>query len=142
MTGLVLTAAQITAGAETLVDDKFKLSQIDDLVAIFRNYLGGDQTVSTSTIRSTFEALTDDATNNKCAKLAACLNLWSENQFDVSGFAATGASRQGYYDSTAAENFEIFKYAFALFWDLPYSVISRFSGLSRMPSTQGLMERI
>lgn len=98
MTGLILTAEQITAGAATLSSNKLKESQVDDLISISRFYLG--RFASNYALRSTFEGLTDTVTSNRCAKLAACLLLWQENQFDVSGFAATNANREGYYDST------------------------------------------
>lgn len=140
MDGLILTSVQITAGATTLVDAKLKPSQIDDLVSIFRGYLG--KSATDYTLVSTFESQTDTLTSNRCAKLAACLNLWQENQFDVSGFAATAASRQGYFDSTDEENFRIFVYAFGLFWDLPFEISSRFlKGGSSGSTSQGAFVR-
>lgn len=40
MQGLRLTNEAILAGAETLEDNKLKSSQIEDLISVFRDYLG------------------------------------------------------------------------------------------------------
>jgi hypothetical protein len=123
MDGLILTSAEITAGAGTLSGGKLKASQVEDLVSTFRSYLGS--LAGNYALKPTFEALTDTADSNKAAKLAACLLRWQDNAFDVSAFAATNANRTGFTDSTPGENFEIFKYAFGLFWDFPIELENR-----------------
>jgi hypothetical protein len=144
MDGLYLTAEQILAGEATLTGDagdrRLKVSQVDDLMSIFRKYL--KNFVGNFPIRSTFEALRDDGVeNNRCAKLAACLLLWQDVQFDVSEFAATNANRTGYTDSTIKERFDIFEYAFCLFWDLPSGVSSGAVGSSSFSSFDGFTQK-
>jgi hypothetical protein len=144
MDGLYLTAEQITAGETTLAGDagdrRLKVSQIDDLMAIFRKYL--KNLTGNYPLRKTFEDLRDDGDeNNRCAKLAACLLLWQDVQFDNSAFAATNANRTGYTDSTLAERFDIFEYAFCLFWDMPSGVSSGANGSIAYGSSDGFTQK-
>jgi hypothetical protein len=144
MDGLYLTAEQIQAGEATLTGDagdrRLKVSQVDDLLSIFRKYLR--VYAGNYPLRTTFEVLRDDGEeNNKCAKLAACLLLWQDVQFDVSEFAATNANRTGYTDSTVKERFDIFEYAFCLFWDLPSGVSSGAAGSSSYSSSDGFTQK-
>ena len=143
MDGLYLTADQVTKGEETLLGSagsrRLKISQVDDLMSIFRKYL--KHLATNYPIRATFEQLRDDGVeNNKCAKLAACLLLWQDVQFDNSAFAATNANRTGFTDSTIQERFDIFEYAFCLFWDLP-SNLSANGGLGNYRSSDGFTDR-
>lgn len=133
----LLTSAQITAGVASLTNDKLTTPQISDLVSIFRGYLGdlaGDYA-----LQATFEALDDSANGAQiCAKLAACLALFQENQFTPrAGFDPTAANRTGFVYSLDGEIYEIFKYAFGLLWDLPRSL----SGKASRVSTQGTFVR-
>lgn len=141
MDGLLLTSDQITAGAATLSGNKLKSSQIDDLVSIWRGYLGG--LASNYALVSTLENQEDDADSNRCAKLAACLLLWQDVQFDVTAFSATNANRTGFTDSTEKERYEIFLYTFGLFWDIPSSLIAKTIGQNAyFPSSQYISKRI
>jgi len=124
--GGLLTQEQIDAGAATLAGGKLRQSQVDDILSIWRGYLGG--LASSYSLSSTLSGAQDDAVSNKCAKLAACLQLWQDVQFDVSAFAATNANRTGFTDSTKDERYEIFLYSFGLFWDIPSSLASKVSG--------------
>lgn len=135
----MLTAEQITAGALLLTDNKLTESQVDDIVSIWRIYLGN--LASGYSLRSTLEAQTDTVTSKKCAKLAACLTLWQDVQFDVSGFAATNASRNGYFDSTERERKEIFLYSFGLFWEIPQSLLASLNQ-GWTASSQGFANRV
>lgn len=137
---LYLTDAQIAAGAESLTDNKLTADQIDDLISIFRKYL--KHLATNYALRTTFEALTDTATSKRAAKLAACLLLWQDVQFDNSAFAATNANRTGYTDSTIAERYDIFEYAFGLFWDLPANLPGASGSSSLMSgSSDGFFQR-
>lgn len=139
MDGLLLRSEQIEAGALTLnqTTKKLKSPQVDDLVAIFRWFLGS--LASKYTLRATFEGLTDDAESNKCAKLAACLIAWQDYQFDTGGFAATAANREGFNFQIERAKYNIFQYAFTLFWDLPPELesIYIFGGNGNRKSSQG-----
>lgn len=113
---------------------------MSDLLSIFRGYLG--ELESDYSIQATLEAQDDDTDpSQKCAKLMACLALWSENQFtpSVAGFAPTAANRTGFVYSLEGENFEIFKYAFGLFWSLPRGLGS---SSNQRVSTQGTFRRM
>lgn len=137
---LLLTSEQITAGAAGLSSGKLTASAVADLLSIFRGYLGDLE--SDYSIQSTLEAQDDSADlSQKCAKLMACLALWSDNQFtpEIAGFAPTAANRTGFVYALSGENFEIFKYAFGLFWSLPKSLSQ--SGSSSRVSTQGTFRR-
>src|SRR6476661_5701487 len=125
----LLTKAQIDAGSAVVAqnDNKLTASQVADLVSIFRGYLGS--LAANYSIRATLEAEQDiDGGDLRCAKLAACLALFQENQFTpASGFAATNANRTGFTYSLDGEVYETFKYAFGLFWDLPPELEIRFN---------------
>jgi hypothetical protein len=145
MDGLYLTGEQIEAGANTLVGDtgdrRLKVSQVDDLMSIFRKYL--KNYASNYPLRPTFESLRDDdIENNKCAKLAACLMLWQDVQFDVSSFEATNSNKTGYKDSTILERFDIFEYAFCLFWDMPSVISANGLNQSSFSSSDGFTQRV
>ncbi len=129
MAGMLLTDDQISAGSLTLLNGKLQPSQVDDLISIWRSYLG--TLASNYQLLTTLEALDDTGnTRKRAAKLAACLLLWQDNQFDVSGFAATAANKSGFNDSGPGENYEIFKYAFGLFWDIPVELEIKFNSNS------------
>lgn len=132
---LILTDAQIAKGDESLTDDKLSGSQVDDLVSMCRAFLG--PLASNYPLETTFESLDDSAnTKQRCAKLAACLLLWQEYQFLNGGFAATNANRTGFNFSIDENAFQIFKYAFGFFWDIPIELQNRYlntTALNRGP---------
>ena len=142
MDGLYLTAEQIEAGAATLSNlQKLKGSQIDDILSIWRGFLGN--LASNYPLRSTLENVQDDAENNRAAKLAACLLLWQDVQFDVTAFVATNANRTGFTDSAIGERYDIFLYTFGLFWDIPSSLLKTLTGQnSNFASSQTVSRRI
>lgn len=123
----LLTEEQLATAAGALEQGKLSAAHIDDLLAVFRGYLGG--LAVNYSIRSTFEAEDDDdgLGRRRCEKLVACLSLFQENQFTPeSGFAPTAANRTGFIYSMDGEVFEIFKYAFCLFWDWPAEFGNKF----------------
>jgi hypothetical protein len=140
---LLLTKSQIDAGSEAvaLTDNKLTADQISDLVSIFRGYLG--PLFDLYPVESTLAAEQDTAGSAlRCAKLAACLGLFQENQFTPqSGFAATNANRTGFTYSLHGEVYEVFKYAFGLFWTIPAELELQFNALSKRSggtSSQGV----
>lgn len=137
---LLLTDDQIAAGAAALTDGKLSGSMVADLVSIFRGYLG-DLAVNYP-LEATLAAEDDNASDAKrCAKLAACLSLFQENQFTpLAGFAPTAGNRTGFVYSMDGEVFEIFRYAFGLFWDIPAALTAKAGSQSRV-STQGAFIR-
>jgi hypothetical protein len=134
----LLTTEQISAGETALIGNRLTLSQVDDLLSIFRGYLGA--IANNYPLESTFTNLEDTVSSNRCAKLAACLLLWQDNQFDVSGFVATNANKTGFTDSTPGENYEIFKYAFGMFWTLPDRFLN--SNQRQFNSSQGVSQKL
>lgn len=125
MVSLLLTSEQIDAAEGSLVNSKLTSAQVGDLLSIFRGYLG--PLAADYALEATFTAQDDSSdTSRKCAKLAACLQLFSDNQFtpDVAGFANTAANRTGFVYSLEGENYKVFTYAFGLFWDLPRQLAS------------------
>jgi len=128
----LLSKEQIDAGSQLVftTGNRLTASQITDLLSIFRGYLG--PLASEYPLRATLEAEQDIPDGDfKCAKLAACLNLFQELQFTpASGFAATVANRTGFNFSADGEVYEIFKYAFGLYWDIPAELEIRFNSLS------------
>lgn len=143
MEGLRLSAEAISAGAETLENNRLKPSQIDDLVSVFRGYLG--ELADDYDMETDLGMLVDDANKNKCAKLAAFLLVLQPNGFDNGGFAATNANRSGFNYSIDEANFQAFKYAFGLLYTIPdilkNSFISLANGSSRGASW-GIAPRI
>ncbi len=136
---LLLTTDQLAAGLATLENGKLTASQVDDLYSIFRGYLGN--LAPNYPILTVLRAEDDDESGGarRCEKLAACLILFQEDQFTPeSGFAPTAANRTGFNYSADGEMFEIFKYCFGLFWDIPKEMTNRFqnAGSSRT-SAQG-----
>lgn len=125
---MLLTTEQINDGAAQVAghDNKLTVSMVFDLLSIFRGYLG--PLADGYDIEGTLTAEQDTPTSaQRCAKLAACLTLFQENQFTpASGFAPTVANRTGFNYSMDGEVYEIFKYAWGLFWDLPKEMELRF----------------
>lgn len=137
---MLLTTDQINQGSAAIANNgnKLTVSMVSDLVSIFRGYLG--PLADNYDIETTLLAETDTQTGAlRCAKLAACLFLFQENQFTpASGFAPTVANRTGFNYSLDGEVYEIFKYAFGLFWDIPKELELRFQNASaRFTSTEG-----
>lgn len=133
---LILTDGQITQGTASLISGKLTESQVDDLITMFRNYLGF--LASDYPIESTL-TIQEDNTNskNRCAKLAACLLLWQDDQFLNGGFAATNSNRTGFNYSIDETGYLIFKYAFGLFWDIPIQLDNKFlSGGNYVPNSR------
>lgn len=118
---MLLTKEQIDAGSLAIAnnDNQLTESMISDLVSIFRGYLG--VLADRYPLESTLRAEQDTAGGAlRCAKLAACLTLFQDLQFTpASGFAPTVANRTGFNYSLDGEVYEIFKYAFGLFWNIP-----------------------
>ena len=131
---LLLTTEQIDAGSAAIAtnDNKLTASMVGDLVSIFRGFLG--PLASNYSIKTTLETEQDVMNGElKCAKLAACLTLFQDLQFTpVSGFAPTVANRTGFNYSMDGEVYEVFKYAFGLFWDIPAEMELRFNRQSGM----------
>lgn len=141
---MLLSQDQLAAGKISLNDGKLHSSQVSDLISIFRGYLGG--LADGYAMKATLEAEDDNdgLGQRRCEKLAACLILFQENQFTpASGFAPTAANRTGFNYSLDGEVFEIFKYCFGLFWNLPKDFTNPFqnSALNRV-SAQGRFVRI
>ena len=136
---LLLTEEQLAAAAISLEDGKLTPSQVSDLVSIFRGYLA--ELEANYALESTL-SLEDDSDGlgrQRCQKLAACLILFQDNQFTPeSGFAPTAANRTGFIYSLDGENFEVFRYAFGLFWPIPKELINKYLGTGRTrTSSQG-----
>lgn len=135
---MLLTTDQLEAGLSTLNNGKLLLSQVDDLTSIFRGFLG--ELADNYPIRQTL-TLEDDTTSGgarRAEKLAACLLLFQDNQFTPeSGFAPTAANRTGFNYSMDGEVFEIFKYAFGLYWNLPVEFTNAFLSASRNRTSAG-----
>lgn len=135
----LLTEEQLAAASGSLEEGKLSAAHVDDLLAIFRGYLG--TLASKYPLRSTFEAEDDEdgLGRRRCEKLVACLVLFQDNQFTPeSGFAPTAANRTGFIYSSDGEVFEIFKYAFCLFWDWPEEFANKFqAGNANRRSAQG-----
>lgn len=133
----MLTKEQMVAGLASLEEGKLSPSAIGDLVSIFRGYLS--DLFANYSIESTFqnEDDNDGLGAQRCQKLAAVLLLFQENQFTpAAGFSAT--SSDGFNYSLDGENFELFKYAFGLFWELPKAFQSPFqNAFNRRTSAQG-----
>lgn len=136
---MLLSSEQLAAGLATLDSGKLTPSQVFDLLSIFRGYLG--TLAENYEIQSTLENEDDGNGLNarRCEKLAACLILFQENQFTPhAGFDPTAANRTGFVYSLDGENFEIFKYCFGLFWDVPKELTQK--GSPRV-SSQGSFTR-
>ncbi len=135
----LLTDAQLTVGEETLEAGKLPPSVVIDLVSIFRGYLG--ELAESYPLVATFEGEDDNdgLGRQRCAKLAACLAIFNENQFTPrSGYDATNANRTGFVYSLDGEVFEVFKYVFGLFWPLPKEFQNNFQNSARTrTSAQG-----
>lgn len=126
---LLLTDEQLAAGSATLNSGQLTPSQVSDLVSIFRGYLG--KLAPNYPIQAALASENDTTSGGwqRCAKLAACLVLFQENQFTPdSGIAATRT--EGVNFSADGEVFEIFKYAFGLFWDIPKELWNKYNRLS------------
>lgn len=124
----LLSKDQIDAGSQAVFNNGNKLTDdmVDDLVSIYRGYLG--ELFDNYDIEATLKAETDTALRKRCAKLAACLLYFQENQFTpASGFAPTLANRTGFNYSMDGEVYEVFKYAFGLFWNIPKELEIRFN---------------
>lgn len=142
MQGLRLTAEAVSAGADTLESNKLKPSQIEDLVSVFRGYLGSlaDEYDDFS---DKLASLTDSATSNTCAKLAAFLLVLQPNGFDNGGFAATNANRSGFNYSIDEANFLAFKYAFGLLYTIPDQLVNPFQSIKNIQKPSwGISQRI
>jgi hypothetical protein len=128
----ILTPEQITAGNATLQDNKLLLTQVEDLLSMFREFL--NHLAENYPIEATLKAETDTGGSQKCAKLAACLLLWQDNQFANGGLEATRTV--GVNFSIDVEDYRIFKYAFGLFWSLPIEMENRFVKLGNNRQSQ------
>lgn len=135
----LLTDEQIAVGDESLENGRLSPTMIMDLVSIFRGYLS--ELADKYPLEATFTAENDNdgLGRQRCAKLAACLAVFNENQFTPqSGYAPTNANRTGFNYSMDGEVFEVFKYAFCLFWALPRQFQNNFQNGSRsQTSAQG-----
>lgn len=141
MEGLRLTAEAIQAGAETLESNKLKPSQIDDLVSTFRGYL--DELADNYDLETDLGLITDTATSNRAAKLAAYLLTLQDNDFANGGFAATNANRSGFNYSINEAMFDRFKYAFGLLYTIPKELANRYrQGSQGLVTSQGRVQRI
>lgn len=141
MQGLRLSSAQISAGANTLDANKLKPSQVDDLVSVFRDFLGS--LAADYSVRSDLEALTDTPTSNRCAKFAAYLILLQDAEFGNGGFAATNANRTGFNYSIDQENYLMFRYFFGLLYDIPDELDNRWiSGKGTSKPMDGLVTKV
>lgn len=131
----LLTEEQITFAKTTLIDNKLKPTQIEDLLSIFREFLG--YLAENYQIEKTLTDCQDVNGSEKCAKLSACLMLWQDNQFSNGGFAPTLANRTGFNFSIDVEDYRIFKYAFGLFWNVPQELENKFikNGRGRVSET-------
>lgn len=135
----LLSRDQIIAGSEAVFANGNKLTDdmVDDLVSIFRGYLGS--VYDDYAVETTLKAEQDTPTRTRCAKLAACLIYFQENQFTpASGFAPTVANRTGFNYSMDGEIYEVFKYAWGLFWNIPPELELRFQ--AKGSSRFGIME--
>lgn len=144
MANFLLTKTQIDeAKADVFGNDpKNRLSpaQVSDLVSIFRGYLSELVDSYSYDLENTFLNEVDTADGPlRATKLAACLKIFQENQFTpASGFAPTAANRTGFNYSLDGEVFEVFKYAFCLFWNWPVEFENRFKrSSSAFVSSQG-----
>lgn len=133
---MLLSLDQLAAGKISLQSGKLHLSQVSDLVSIFRGYLGplaDDYSIEAILVAE------DDTTSGgarRCEKLAACLELFRDNQFTPeSGFAPTAANRTGFNYSLDGEVYEIFKYCFGLFWPIPKELANNFQSGNRLRSS-------
>jgi len=134
----LLTPEQIEAAKANVFqhDNKLTASEVSDLVSIFRGFLG--VLADNYTLESTLTAEQDTENGAlRCVKLAACLALFQDNQFTPkSGFASGTGNRTGFNYSMDGEVYEIFKYAFGLFWPIPRELeIARLS-INRLATPQ------
>lgn len=133
---MLLTTEQLAAGLATLVNHKLTKAMVDDLVAIFRGFLGDLEANYPISATLTAEDDNDGLGARRCEKLAACLLLFQENQFTPeSGFAPTAANRTGFNYSLDGEVFQTFLYCFGLFWPVPRQLADNKS--TRRGSAQG-----
>jgi len=139
----LLSKDQIDAGSLAVFNNGNKLTDdmVDDLVSIYRGYLG--ELFDNYDVEATLKAETDSALRKRCAKLAACLLYFQENQFTpASGFAPTLANRTGFNYSMDGEIYEVFKYAFGLFWNIPKELELRFNNMAgNSVSSEGVFLR-
>jgi len=137
----LLSKDQVDAGSEAVLNNGNQLteSMIIDLISIFRGYLG--ELYDDYPIEDTLRAETDTAIGpRKCAKLAAYLIYFQDNQFTpVSGFAPTVANRTGFNYSMDGEVYKVFEYAWGMFWNVPAEVRAQYgpSGSKRFASSEG-----
>lgn len=141
-----LTTAAIQAGNADLAVDltdntlkKLKPTHIEDLVSIFRGYLGdlADNYALETTLKNARDKQDE---SEKCAKLVACLALFQDSEVGGNGgFAPTVANRSGFNYSIDQDKYNVFRYAFGLFWTVPPELDNQFmkAGSRRRTSTQG-----
>lgn len=141
----LLSKDQVDAGSEAIFQNGNKLteSMIIDLISIFRGYLGSlyDDYPIETTLRAEIDV---EFGPKKCAKLAACLLKFQDEQFTpASGFAPTVANRTGFNYSMDGEVYEVFKYAWGLFWNIPQELEIRFqnNGALRFRGSEGVFLR-